>query len=85
MVVQRYEIYFRLECCLSEYYVYYFLFVMWMKLCKLNQASDQCEKPDGKRDKNKKQGHAYIWDLWCLIFSYFTSENIKVFQCAGFW
>ena len=60
MVVQRYEIYFRLECCLSEYYFYYFLFIMWMKFCKLNQASDQCEKPDGKKKRQKQKTRACL-------------------------
>ena len=56
-VVRRYEIYLRVKCCLSEYCFYYFLFIMWIKLFKLNQTSDQCEKPDGKKNnKTKNKG-----------------------------
>ena len=78
MEVRRYKIYFRVECCLSEYCCYNFLFIMWMKLCKLNQTCDQCEKPNGKK---KKQGHAYIWDLWCPIFSYYWKYELRVCWC----
>ena len=34
--------------------------------------------------EKKKRGHAYIWDLGCLIFSYFASENMN-YKCPGFW
>ena len=53
----------------------FFLLFGW-NLCKLNQTTDQCEKPGGK--KKKTLGHAYIWDMQCLVFSYFTSENMKI-------
>ena len=32
--------------------------------------------------QTNKQGHAYISDVWCLMFSYFTSENMKIIKKA---
>ena len=80
MAVRRYKIYLWVECCLSEYCVYYFLFIMWMKLCKLNQTSDQCEKPNGIKKKTRARLH-----LGLLVpnVSYFTVDNMNN-DCAGF-
>ena len=70
MAVRRYKIYLWVECCLSEYCVYYFLFIMWMKLYKLNQTSDQCEKPNGIKKKTRARLH-----LGLLV------PNVLIFQC----
>ena len=57
---------------------------MWIKLCQLNQTSDQCEKTRWEKKIIKKnQVHTYIWDMGCLI-SYFTSENMKIMSVLVF-
>ena len=77
MAVRSYEIYLWVKCCLSEYCFYYFLFIMWMKLCKLNQASNQCEKRDGKKkEKTRARFHLglavpNLFKIWKYLVCWF--------------